>query len=176
MPTVASRPTISTREISQVGHDNAETPAPAIRRPQRSARPARNLAVDAKPLPSPRRAVSPVKKPLRAARAVNGAISSTKSDATAKEGTSEAQSSGRSLGRVPLRSPGRVLLSPAKTNIQQLRSPGRALAAQVPRSPHQNGGSTFDWSSVPPQNQAARMPQTLSPERYRKVWPNLHYP
>lgn len=170
MPTVASRATLSTSENSQALTVDAPTPVPSVvRRPQRSARPARHTAIDAKPLPSPRRAVSPVKKPLRAARAINGATSSTDHDAKGKKATNNDRPNEIPSARVALRSPGRVLLSPAKTNVQPLRSPGRAFSSHAPRSPLQNGSATFDWSSVPPQGQVARLPQTLSPERYRTV-------
>lgn len=177
VPTVASRSTTApARQPSDPSKEDLASPvtAPVAKRPQRSARPARNLAVDAKPLPSPRRAMSPVKRPLRAARATISA--STDIKGKGKESTSARLTSEKPAGKVQLRSPGRVLLSPGKCSTNgpahPLRSPGRAVPYQMPRSPRQNASSAFDWSSVNTQTQQGSMsglPRTLSPERYRKV-------
>lgn len=155
---------------------------PIVRRPQRSARPARNVALDsAKPLPSPGRAVSPVKKPLRATRAINNATALTSRAAKGKgkgKANSEdldAATEAKFSGRTPLRSPSRVLLSPSKNvkgQVNPMRSPGRAMPYQIPRSPRHLAPTPFDWSSVTSQPQSgppAPLPQSLSPERYRKV-------
>lgn len=161
VPSVVSRPSLAAVQTSatESGNGRSSTNAPITKRPQRSARPARLANVDPKALPSPGRAMSPVKKPLRAARVVNATTSKGKSKGKAG---GDVGTAARTQVKVQLRSPSRVLLSSSSTGAapgQALTSPGRVLPYQLPKSPRADSDTA----------QPSGVSKTLSPDRYRQV-------
>lgn len=176
VPIVGPAPALTTAfERERTPEDVPPIPLiPPGRRAQRAARPARSTTAatartNAKPLPSPSRVASPLKRPMRAGRGQNSKpVPVPNNNMSSLEVGSSSSQLGAGTGRTVLRSPGRVL-SPAK-GVTTLRSPGRAqpynLSARSPRPP---ASPSFDWSSVPQVDKQSAMLRQLSPDASRKV-------